>query len=124
METPLVKILELVCVLAVPEKEKLGPDWIFFAERTRGEGRCRIIVLLDFFSQELGCVQLEVRPQTRRALYTVAVLSTSFCLHGSRWHLKDGHLTEGLSPALAATFESLPLSQASKRKQLSYCHCY
>lgn len=69
------------------------------------------------------CVE-EGQAQNWVSFAHVPATSTSPRLGGSGWRQRDNHLREGLFATLVAAFESVPLSQGSKLKQLSCCQCY
>lgn len=106
MVTPLVKMLELVFMLADIEKnkkkerkkEKLGPEWVLFKKEISGKGGA------EWFSHRISSPSDSAMPswrsdskrhKTQQALYTVPFTSTSLCLDCSSWHPKDSHLKRG-----------------------------
>ena len=124
METPRVKILELVFMWADIEKEKSWAQTGFLFRENPGRRERRSHCLAGFLLVLTVLCALEGQAQNWVSFVHVPVASTSLRLDGSSGPQKDNHLREGLFPTLVAAFESVPRSQGSQLKQLSYCQCY
>lgn len=102
MVTPLVKMLELVFMLAGIEKKKkrtVGSRLSSFQESKQRDGRSRINCLIGYLLSVIPLCPVEGQTVTDTKLGElcpqVSFTSTGLCLECSSWHQTDNHFKTG-----------------------------